>query len=299
MSALGSAPGKVLLLGEHALGAGHAALAAALPLGVTVRAERHAEARIEVSGISGLAEHAVQLLAVRLGVISARLEADFALPLGCGLGSAAALCVATCRALAQLRGRPLSDAELCEHALAGERVLRRASTGIDSLTCARGGVLRFHRGPPARHFSIATARPLSLVIALSGLGGDARARLSSAGDRMRTEAQAHAPLLKQLGDHAREGADDIAKGDLKSLGRRMDETHALLFHNGLSCPELDAIILAARRGGALGAKPTGTCGGSAVALVDDPAPVLAAIRAQGFVAFAAEVSTATPREACA
>ena len=46
----GSAPGKVLLLGEHSVVYGHPALAASIPRYVTVDVERAAEPRLELPG---------------------------------------------------------------------------------------------------------------------------------------------------------------------------------------------------------------------------------------------------------
>ena len=50
----------------------------------------------------------------------------------------------------------------------------------------------------------------------------------------------------------------------------MDENHALLQEIGVSCPELDALVAAARAAGALGAKLSGGGrGGNMIALVTD------------------------------
>ena len=49
----------------------------------------------------------------------------------------------------------------------------------------------------------------------------------------------------------------------------MDENHALLQEIGVSCPELDALVAAARAAGALGAKLSGGGrGGNMIALGD-------------------------------
>lgn len=67
----------------------------------------------------------------------------------------------------------------------------------------------------------------------------------------------------------------------------MRENHALLREVGVSSPELDTLVRAAERSGALGAKLTGAgVGGSAIAIVHKSAtePVRNALRAAGAVA---------------
>ena len=60
----------------------------------------------------------------------------------------------------------------------------------------------------------------------------------------------------------------IAAGEPVKLGPLMDENHALLREIGVSCPELDALVAAARSAGALGAKLSGGGrGGNMIALV--------------------------------
>ena len=53
----------------------------------------------------------------------------------------------------------------------------------------------------------------------------------------------------------------------------MDENHRLLQEIGVSCPELDALVAAARAAGALGAKLSGGGrGGNMIALVNQTLP---------------------------
>jgi mevalonate kinase len=69
----------------------------------------------------------------------------------------------------------------------------------------------------------------------------------------------------------------------------MDEAHWRLAALGVSTPRLDALVAAARHGGALGAKLTGGGGGGAVIALApaDPDRVCAAWRAHGAHAFTA------------
>ena len=66
----------------------------------------------------------------------------------------------------------------------------------------------------------------------------------------------------------------------------MDENHALLQEIGVSCPELDALVAAARAAGALGAKLSGGGrGGNMIALVTEEtaSEVADALRSAGAV----------------
>jgi mevalonate kinase len=66
----------------------------------------------------------------------------------------------------------------------------------------------------------------------------------------------------------------------------MDANHGLLRKIGVSCPELDALVLAARRAGALGAKLSGGGrGGNMIALVTEKGAekVASALKSAGAV----------------
>jgi len=78
----------------------------------------------------------------------------------------------------------------------------------------------------------------------------------------------------------------MAEGAPEELGPLMDENHRLLSEMGVSCPELDALVAAARAAGAAGAKLSGGGrGGNLIALVSDQTArdVAAALRAAGAV----------------
>ena len=280
-----TAPGKVSLLGEHAGVFGEPALAAALPFGVraTVTPAADGGLVIDAPGVpvdDSRVQAAVQLMATRTGVVHARIRVESELPIGGGLGSSAAFSVALLRALAT---EPLAEVTLVEHSLASESLFHGTPSGVDSAICARGGLIRFQRRERREVTSIHAARPLSLVVALTGRTRRTSSAVQSLRARVETEPQRWQPIVARLGALADGGVTDVETGDHRALGGRMDEAHALLAECGVSTDELERIVRTARKAGALGAKLTGAGGGgAAVALVDDPEPVAAAIRRLGF-----------------
>ncbi len=278
---VGRAPGKVILLGEHAVVYGQPALAAALPLGVTVRATRR-----EAGGVvlrSGQEDErvreAAQLVARACGVGAVELELEGELPVGSGLGSSAALSVALVRAL----GGPRSGEEAFALAQKCEAIFHGTSSGVDVAVSLAGGLLRFQRGEPPAVEPLRAPRKLPLVLGLTGKARRTSTNVGSLKRLVEADRQRYWPKVERLGALAEAGVRDVEAGALEALGARMDEAHRLLSECELSSPELDAIVRAAKAAGALGAKLTGAGGGgAAIALCEDMAKVAQAIEAAGF-----------------
>ena len=289
MTVTRSAPGKIILLGEHSVVFGRVALAAALPFGITMRAEHRVEGGIQLTGM-GIPDdprvhQAAALIGEHLDVAHARVTITSELPPGGGLGSSAAFAVALARSLAALSGAELGFERLDEIGLQSERLFHGRPSGVDHSVSAREGLIRFWKGPPPRVEPIVAKRPLPIVVALTGQSRDTGYHVTSLVARAAESPHEYEPLIDRLGTLALEGCDDVETGDFDALGQRMNEAHELLKRCGVSRDSLDAITQAARKAGALGAKLTGAGGGgAAIALAPDPEPVLQAIRALGFEA---------------
>lgn len=96
------------------------------------------------------------------------------------------------------------------------------------------------------------------------------------GDREVTRCYERIAHLARMGKRAMLG------GEWESLGELMVENHSIQKDLGGSGPENDALIEAAIRGGALGAKLSGAGGGGTIiALTRNPDPVIEAVREAG------------------
>lgn len=208
------------------------------------------------------------------------------LPVGRGMGSSAALAVALAHAMSDVaEGPPLTPQQAYDRAMPLEREFHGNPSGVDVAVSCEGGCLWFQRteGPDgtvrAQREPVAIG-PWSLVVLDSGRAGDTKQLVAGvAGRRPGID-----PVLDRIG--ALVGEARTAIHDPRQLGELLTENHAHLREIGVSTPELDELVALAMEAGAYGAKLSGAGGGGIViALVEDPAPVLAKAAARGVQAF--------------
>lgn len=271
--------GKVLLLGEHAVVYGEPALAAGLEVGVHAQACA-GPARLVCpawgldvgAGDGSRVGAAFAALTAALGVAGARVELEATVPPGAGLGSSAAMAVATARALAEHAGIALADDALFEAAMASERVFHGTPSGLDHTVAMRGGLTRFVRragGAPPLVEPVTVGAPLRLVVAQAAPGADTGAMVAGVAERREHDAEV-AAAIEAIGQLTERAIRAVGDGDSDALADAMNENHTLLQRIGVSTSALDAAVVAARAAGAAAAKLTGAGGGGCVvALVDD------------------------------
>ncbi len=205
------------------------------------------------------------------GGVHVTIESE--LPIGVGLGSSAALAVAACRA-AGLQGQ-----ELLDKALQIENVFHGDASGLDVAVAAREEALWFVRGKP---FKSIPAPPCAVLVLDSGEAGNTAAQVEAVASRR----AAVEDTLEDIG--ALVHAARAVLEDPVSLGELLTENHGHLKKLGVSNPTLDRLVDMALACGAHGAKLSGAGGGGIViALVDDPQPLMRAVRAAGFEAWVA------------
>lgn len=276
----GRAPGKLILLGEHAVVVGHPALAAAVDRHTTVTlTEVAGPTRLEppYSDDPRLRPALATLLPPEGLLVHIRSE----VPVGCGMGSSAALAVALVRALAAREGRDAGFDECFERAFAVERVFHGNPSGVDQAVSALGGVVRYRRAGP-EVTPLRGLAPLRLVVANTGQPGNTAEMVA----RVRARG-AEAELGEIAGLVAR------AERDWPELGPHLDANHVILARLGVSTPRLDAACAAMRAAGAEGAKLAGAGGGGvcfALVRPDREAGVVVAARALGNEVFAVTVA---------
>jgi mevalonate kinase len=296
MHGLGRAGGKVILLGEHVVVYGRPAIAAGLPIGLEVEVSAGAGPAVTTDEPllatdprpCTLVGEAARLMGVDPARVVARVRSE--LPAGRGLGSSAALAVATLRALAAASGRRLDAATELDAGRRLEGVFHGTPSGIDPAAAALGTCFRFVRGEPPSVTPVHPAVPLPLVVAFgerprstgAAVGG-LRARWEAARDR-------YEALFDEIAAVVERGAAAAETGDLAALGRAFDDNQALLERLGVSSDESAALVASARRAGALGAKLTGGgAGGAVIVLAEEPEALARRLAHEGWATLVAHI----------
>ncbi|MFE7409369.1 mevalonate kinase family protein [Streptomyces laurentii] len=163
-----SAPGKVILLGEHAVGHGQPAIAVPITRRLSLTAALHPNEPgpplADPAAQSAVAT-AARLFSLNPRQMTVRTTSD--IPPGCGLGSSAALSVTLVRTLADLTHRRLEQTELLDRARAVEAAFHGTSSGLDVAVSALARPIWFRPAYPAHATPLPIAKPFDLVVAIT------------------------------------------------------------------------------------------------------------------------------------
>ncbi|MHC4598491.1 MAG: mevalonate kinase [Planctomycetota bacterium] len=275
-SAEATACAKAILIGEHAAVYGRPAVA--VPLGtlrvkVTLRRGNEGESGILVSapnlgmeGRAGEVEGVAPLVrgvewayeVMERTVPSLTLKVDSAIPVGKGLGSSAAVAVATARAVAALEGVALEPEAVSRIAFRIETLHHGNPSGIDNSVIALERPVFFTKTDGPAPFDSGAFR---LVLADSGPAPSTGALVAGVAERRRDREEEYEGLFDDMAKQALEAREALIRGDEARLGGSLNTAHGLLRRIGVSTETLDRLVGTAVKAGALGAKLSGAGGG--------------------------------------
>ena len=285
-----SAPGKIILFGEHAVVYGQPALA------VPVH-QVHADAEVSDSDRAGIwvdapdirlhAEHSRLALDDALGAVismvrseieshphpqllslkerGVRVEVTSSIPLASGLGSGAAVSVAIIRALSAHLGQPFTDEQVNEIAYEVEKIHHGTPSGIDNTVVTYGKPIFFIKGQPIELLNV--AKPFTIIIGDTGIPAPTKESVGDVRKLWEQDKRKMEMLFGVAGSLAKTARQSIEGGHPERLGPLMNENQRVLTEMGVSSPELDKLVEASLKAGASGAKLSGGGrGGNMIAL---------------------------------
>lgn len=287
----GRAPSKLILLGEHSVVYGQPAIAVPLrdPGAEAAVSRTDPSSPIELDlrdfgirwtvGLKPVAEEIppfaelIRLATTSLAGVPDRgwtLSIRSEVPIGCGLGSGAAVSAAAFKALAAEFKVPLPPQRLSDLVHRIEKIHHGRPSGIDNTVVATARPVLFRKGR-APEFLSPPPRPLTLVIGYTGMRHKTSEVVADVAAAHAAEPERYDALFAEIGDISERGAKAFSGGAFEELGRLMDRNQTLLEEMGVSSPELERLVAAARDAGALGAKLSGAGrGGCIAALARDP-----------------------------
>ncbi len=280
-----SAPGKMILFGEHSVVYRGPAVVLAIDRRAKVYAQKRNDNKVFVDadnlGFSGYFEddiyHAVRGNAWRgrnlaalnvsakktmeyLGVEGGvNLRVRSMIPIAVGLGSSAAICVATVGAVEKLHEGGLKKEEISNLAFEGETIIHGRPSGVDNNVSTFGGVMSYEKNEGFKHHKLTEKIPF--IIGNSKKKRSTKKMVENVSALKERNPEVMDNFIDAMGDIGREGLGALMEADLFKIGDLMDLNHGLLSGIGVSTMKLEILCHTARKNGALGAKLTGAGGG--------------------------------------
>jgi mevalonate kinase len=278
-----SAPGKIILFGEHAVVYGRPALAVPVT-------QVHANAEVTDSSQVGIWIAALDInLRAELNTLPSdqplasiihnfiffsrtspfpnlNIKITSTIPVASGLGSGAAVTVALTRALSHHLNYSMTDEDVNAFTYEIEKLHHGTPSGIDNTVITYAKPVYFIKGNPIETFKVGS--PFTIVIGNTGIFAPTKESVGDVRKLWEADQAKWERVFDEIGEIANEARKVIETGKWDSLGGLMGQNHSLLQKMTVSSTELDSLVSAARNAGALGAKMSGGGrGGNMIALV--------------------------------
>ena len=282
MKSIASAPGKIILFGEHFVVHGTKAILAAIDKRVTVTSTFTENKTIKVNSQLGTIEVPISssheevksefrpfvYLANKIinseqnaGGLEITIDSD--IPIGVGLGSSSACCVATAASISELFNE-LSSEEILKMSIEAEKTIFPDTSGADCTVCTYGGMIEY----PSIE-KIDNTFDLNLLIANSMIPHNTKNSVEKVNKFKENDEERFSQLCDLETKLIDEVITTMKKNDANTFGLKMSENQKYLEEIQVSNDTLRDMINSLKEI-SLGTKITGAGdGGCVIALVKD------------------------------
>ena len=283
MKSKASAPGKVILFGEHFVVYGVKAILCAINKRITVTAEKIEGKKIFIKSNIGnleletgklnseinsplkpfyyLADKMLKNENIGIEII---VESD--IPLGVGLGSSSACCVAGAAAISRLF-KKTSKEEILALAIEAEKTIFENTSGADCTVCTYGGIMNYDK--ENGFHKIKSEPKFHLVIANSNIEHSTESVVEDVRKFKENDEIRFSELCKNESKLVEDVLELLKENDIRKLGVKVNENQEYLETIGISNEKLREMIQIGQTQ-SFGAKITGAGGGGCIyALTDE------------------------------
>ena len=294
---IASAPGKVILFGEHAVVYGEPAVAAAISLRTYVSLSRSSHMTIN-GHVPEEGRHRYVLKALEVAGAPKNLEVitRSSIPPSSGLGSSASVSVATVAASLALGKGGFEEEEVARLGFEVEYSVQGRASPTDTSTATHGHAVLVDRverrdllwsishGERRWYIHHIDVPDLTLVVGYSGVRSSTAEMVAKVRRFVEWSSFAR-DVIREIGRISLEAIKPLEDGDCRRIGELMLRNNRCLTILGVGHPSLSRMIEAAMKH-SYGAKITGAGGGgSMIALTDNPEDTRKAIEDAGGKAY--------------
>jgi len=300
-----SAPGKVILFGEHFVVYGVKAILCSINKRVTVTAEKTSERKIIInSEIGNLILEPNKLIseinsplkpfyylankAIKNQDTGIEIKINSEIPLGAGLGSSSACCVAGAAAIFKLFEN-VSKERILELAIEAERTIFENTSGADCTVCTYGGIIEY--GKKQGFKKIEDEPNFQLVIANSNIEHSTESMVSGVKTFVIKNKEVFSKLLNQESKLVEDVLKLLKENNSEELGEKINQNQKYLETIGISNNQLREMIEIGQKT-SFGAKITGSGGGGCIFALTNESNVeqtLKQFKDKNFECFSAEI----------
>jgi mevalonate kinase len=277
-----SAPGKVILFGEHFVVYGVKAILCAINKRVTVTAEKIKEEKISIKSDIGNLELelnkpiseinsplkpfyylANKIIRNQSTGIEIKIESD--IPLGAGLGSSSACCVAGAAAISKLFSEKTKK-EILELAIEAEKTIFKNTSGADCTVCTYGGIIEYEK---EKDFIKIKSEPnFHLIIANSNIKHSTESIVSKVKQFKNEDTERFSKLCNDESKLIEDVLQLLKENNIQKLGQKVVQNQKYLETLGISNEKLKDMIKIGQES-SFGTKITGAGDGGCVFSLTD------------------------------
>ena len=283
MIAKASAPAKTILFGEHSVVYGEPAIAGAVnkrayitikesdtnlsvfkapDIGFEAELLTRHKKYILTKGKPGIIRYILEVLHRTHDHSPIEITLSSNVPIGSGLGSSAAVTVATLAALYRYHNIRFNKKSLAHDAHMVEQAVQGVASPLDTLVSTYGGLVYLSRNKNVEHFNVNFDVPF--VVGYTTKHGNTGKMVKDVKNLKTRNPKILNPVITAMGNLTNYAKQAILKRDFTKVGELMNINHGFLDVLGVNTLELSRMVYNAREAGAIGAKTTGAGGGGSI-----------------------------------